>query len=59
MRCPKHPDLPARFRCEKLDINMCERCLACRDPELYCKHRQQCVIWELTEEDRRTNPTKE
>ena len=51
MQCTKHPELPARFRCEKLDVNMCERCMECRSPELHCKHRTQCIIWELTEED--------
>jgi len=40
-----------RFRCEKFDVNMCERCMECRSPELHCKHRQQCLIWEFTQED--------
>lgn len=50
MQCPKHPDLTARFRCEKYDLWMCERCMECRSPEIYCKHRQQCMIWELLRE---------
>ncbi len=47
MQCPKHPELPARFRCEKFDVPMCEKCMKCRSPKTHCKHRQQCMIWEL------------
>ncbi len=50
-RCPNHPELPAKFWCEKFDVYMCEKCLECRAPDLHCKHRQQCLIWELTKED--------
>lgn len=48
MQCPIHPDLEARFRCEKYAVMMCERCMKCRSPKTHCKHRQQCMIWELT-----------
>lgn len=51
MRCPKHPELETRFRCEKFDVYMCEKCMECRSPDLHCKHRQACIIWELTRED--------
>jgi len=27
---------------------MCEKCLRCRDPEIYCKHRHACAIHFLT-----------
>ncbi len=59
MQCPKHPDLPARFRCEKYALEMCERCMECRSPDIYCKHRPQCMIWELLREDYDENPTEE
>jgi len=51
MQCPNHPDLPARYRCEKYDVSMCERCIKCRSPKVHCKHRQQCIIWELLKEE--------
>ncbi len=59
MQCPKHPDLPARFKCEKFEVRMCERCMECRSPELYCKFRQHCVIWELLEEERKSGSPEE
>lgn len=29
----------------KHNIYMCEECLRCRDPEIYCKFRSSCPIW--------------
>jgi uncharacterized 2Fe-2S/4Fe-4S cluster protein (DUF4445 family) len=29
----------------KHNVWLCEECLSCRDPELYCKHRSACPIW--------------
>ncbi len=26
---------------------MCEECLACLDPNIYCKFRKMCMIWEI------------
>ncbi len=50
-RCRFHPERPARFRCMKYGYDYCVECLesceACTDPELYCRHRTQCMIWEL------------
>jgi len=51
MKCPNHPDLEARYRCEKYDVMMCERCMKCRSPKIHCKHRVQCMIWELAGEE--------
>jgi len=36
---------------------MCEECLGCRDPELYCKNRSACPIWFI--EKRRKRLQKE
>ena len=48
--CRHHPDRKAVVSCEKHEYGYCEECLdtcsACTDPELYCRHRQQCVIWD-------------
>ncbi len=49
--CRYHPDRSAVVRCEKYAYGYCRECLescdACTDPELYCRHRTACVIWEL------------
>ncbi len=47
-RCINHPDRETSYRCQKHDIYMCEECLECRDPDLYCKYRESCPIWFLT-----------
>lgn len=44
-RCIHHPDRETRYQCQKHQIFLCEECLTCRDPELYCKFRQSCPIW--------------
>lgn len=46
-RCAAHPDRETAFQCAKHDLYLCEDCLACRDPRLYCKHRTACPIWYL------------
>jgi len=46
--CDYHPDSETRHVCLKHDITMCEKCLSCRDPEIYCKHRHACTIHFLT-----------
>jgi hypothetical protein len=47
----------------KHDIAMCEECVTCRDPELYCKHRTACPIWfeykERIKEERRQDRNSE
>ena len=42
--CIRHPDRETAYRCQKHEIYLCEACLACRDPNIYCKHRSSCVI---------------
>ncbi|MBC7358093.1 MAG: hypothetical protein H5U10_06115 [Desulfacinum sp.] len=50
-RCRFHPEREAVVRCEKYLYGYCQECVdacdACTDPELYCRHRQACMIWEL------------
>lgn len=31
--------------CLKHEVYLCDECLACRDPKIYCKHRSACLIW--------------
>jgi hypothetical protein len=47
-RCINHPERETSFRCLKHGIAMCEECLQCRDPELYCKFRTACAIHFMT-----------
>lgn len=55
--CRKHPDRPAVARCTKYGHGQCLECLEndphCSDPEIYCKFRTQCVIFEHLKELRR------
>ncbi len=52
-RCTNHPDRETTTMCMKHEIYLCEDCLTCRDPEIYCKHRTSCPIWFVHKERRR------
>ncbi len=43
--CSRHPERETRFQCLKHGVWMCDECLSCRDPEIYCKNRSACPIW--------------
>lgn len=43
--CINHPDRETPYICMKHQIYLCEECLACKDPDIYCKHRSACPIW--------------
>ncbi len=49
-RCVNHPDRETSYICSKHNIYMCEECLKCRDPEIYCKFRPSCPIWFIHKE---------
>jgi len=44
-RCRNHPDKETSYVCTKYTIYMCEECIKCSDPEIYCKFRTSCPIW--------------
>ena len=46
--CINHPDRETSYICEKYNIYMCEQCMHCRDPEIYCKFRTACPIHFIT-----------
>jgi len=46
-QCACHSEIETRFLCMKHDRYLCEECLICQDPELYCKFRSSCPIWFL------------
>ncbi|MGE5258262.1 MAG: hypothetical protein ACM3KE_16395 [Hyphomicrobiales bacterium] len=43
-KCTCHPEKDTNFQCMKHGVFLCDECLACRDPQLYCKHRSACPI---------------
>jgi uncharacterized 2Fe-2S/4Fe-4S cluster protein (DUF4445 family) len=51
--CIVHPEREAKFLCMKHNIYLCDECLTCRDPELYCKFRQTCPIWFMYRQKKR------
>jgi uncharacterized 2Fe-2S/4Fe-4S cluster protein (DUF4445 family) len=44
-KCINHPDRETPYLCMKHQIYLCEECLECKDPKIYCKHRSACPIW--------------
>jgi len=44
-RCRNHPERETAHQCLKHNFFLCEDCLSCLDPELYCKFRTACTIW--------------
>lgn len=47
-KCINHPDRETNYICMKHNIYLCEECLECRDPDLYCKFRPSCSIYFIT-----------
>ena len=56
-KCINHTDRETSYHCQKHNIDMCEECLRCRDPELYCKYRTACVIYFLSKETSKDQPS--
>jgi len=46
--CVRHPDRQTSYACLKHEIHMCEKCMDCRDPNIYCKFRSSCAIHFMT-----------
>jgi hypothetical protein len=43
--CACHPEKETSFMCMKHGTYLCDECLRCRDPKIYCKYRPSCPIW--------------
>ncbi len=43
-KCINHPDRETSYKCMKHNYYLCEDCLECRDPDIYCKFRSSCPI---------------
>ncbi len=52
-QCRNHPDRETHYLCSKHNVYMCEECLKCNDPELYCKFRSACPIWYMERRQKR------
>jgi hypothetical protein len=44
-KCSCHPENETSFMCMKYNVYLCDDCLECRDPNIYCKYRSSCPIW--------------
>lgn len=44
-KCVNHPDRETSYICMKYQIYLCEDCLRCKDPKIFCKYRPSCPIW--------------
>ena len=42
--CINHPEIETHYLCMKHNIYLCQGCLECRDPDIYCKFRSSCPI---------------
>ena len=49
-KCINHQNKNADLKCLKYEVFMCDDCIQCRDPEIYCKFRASCVIWFMVTE---------
>ena len=48
-RCKNHPDKETGYKCFKHDFYLCESCLHCIDPDIYCTFRSSCIIFFIAE----------
>ena len=44
-KCLCNPEIETSMICMKDNVYLCEGCLSCRNPEIYCKFRTSCPIW--------------
>ena len=50
--CDLYESGKMQYQCQKYQATMCEACLQCKDPDLYCKFRPSCMIHFLEKERR-------
>lgn len=43
-KCLNHPDRESSYICMKHNYYLCDECLECHDPDIYCKFRSSCPI---------------
>jgi len=63
VNCKNHCQKQSVANCQKHQVGYCKECCECQDlteccgcsdPNLYCKFRSQCLIWELSRSRRKT-----
>jgi hypothetical protein len=42
--CINHLERETSYQCVKYKIYLCDDCLKCKDPDIYCKFRTSCAI---------------
>ena len=56
--CINHPRRKTSYRCMKYELYLCQDCLHCCEPEIYCRHRTACAIhFMLKNSDLEAEPT--
>jgi len=55
-KCVNHPNRETSYQCPKHNIYLCEDCLICRDPDIYCKFRSSCPIYFATKKGFNDSP---
>ena len=58
-KCINHPDRETNYLCMKHNVYLCDECLTCQDPELYCKFRSSCPIWFIYKERKKREREQE
>jgi hypothetical protein len=51
-KCVNHEERLTSYSCMKHGVYMCEECMHCTDPTIYCKYRQSCPIWYTDKENK-------
>ncbi|MBT5972016.1 2Fe-2S iron-sulfur cluster-binding protein, partial [Desulfobacula sp.] len=54
--CINHPEIQTSYLCMKHNIYLCDKCLVCRDPDIYCKFRSSCPIHFISTKDFESKP---
>ncbi|MCA1988829.1 MAG: hypothetical protein LDL07_06740 [Desulfarculus sp.] len=61
--CRHHPQRPVAALCQKYGHGLCADCLEnhphCPDPDIFCRHRPQCIIHHQYKEALRSNRTND
>jgi len=57
-KCINHPERESSYICMKHNIYLCEECLQCRDPEIFCKFRSSCSIYFISKKGFKEAETK-
>ncbi|MCL5036327.1 MAG: hypothetical protein M1269_04325 [Chloroflexi bacterium] len=45
-RCINHPENLAEYYCAEDQVWLCDECVSCRHPGVYCKYRTKCIVCE-------------